>query len=376
MKKRLIVCCDGTWNWPDQKGNPTNVVKMTRAILPVAQDGTVQSVFYDTGVGTGNLLDRIGGGMLGAGLGENVKQAYASLALNYAPGDEVFFFGFSRGAFTVRSLGGLIGLVGILDKRHMDKFHFAWDYYRTPPIKRTPSQRAEFLARFGDAPPRKMKIDFIGVWDTVGALGIPFGPLRFVGKQKFQFHNTNLGDNVARACQALAIDERRRVFAPAIWKREPGLEARLALYGIHEQVIEQSWFVGAHSNVGGGYPDTGLSDLAFVWMARKAQACGLALDQAYVDRKQESTHFLLVNSRTARWQLLPAKNRTLCATDASEHVHQTALTRLHGAAGTFAPFPYESAPLQNLIRRTGATFDKLVDRSGPEVRVLYARVGE
>ena len=363
MKKRLIVCCDGTWNWPDQKGNPTNVVKMTRAIRPTADDGTVQTVFYDTGVGTGNRLDRIAGGMLGVGLAENVKQAYASLALNYAPGDEVFFFGFSRGAFTVRSLGGLIGLVGILDKRHMDKFRYAWDYYRTPPARRTPRQRAEFLARFGDAPPRKMRIDFIGVWDTVGSLGIPFGPLRYFGQQKFQFHNTNLGDHVARAYQALAIDERRRVFAPAIWKREPGIADRLRANGIDDQVIEQSWFPGAHSNVGGGYPDTGLSDIAFVWMARKAQACGLALDAEYVNRKQDRTHQLLVDSRSVRWRLLPAKDRTLCETDASEQVHHTAVTRLNGTAGTFEPFPYESAGLRNLIRRAGPTFDKLVDRT-------------
>lgn len=301
--------------------------------------------------------------MLGAGLAENVKQAYASLALNYAPGDEVYFFGFSRGAFTVRSLGGLVGLVGIVDKRHMDKFNHAWEYYRTPPAERTTRQREEFLRRFGDAPPRRMRIDFMGVWDTVGALGIPFGPLRFVGKHKFQFHNTNLGDNVARAYQALAIDERRRVFAPAIWKREAGIEDRLRAYGIEDQVIEQTWFAGAHSNVGGGYPDTGLSDLAFGWMARKAQACGLALDQAYVDRMQEGTRHLLVDSRTFRWRLLPAKDRTLCETDPSERLHHTALTRLDDVNGPFEPRPYESRPLRNLIRRAGERFDKLVDRS-------------
>lgn len=363
MKKRLIVCCDGTWNWPDQKGNPTNVVKLTRAILPTAADGTIQTVFYDTGVGTGNRLDRIAGGLLGAGLGENVKQAYAALALNYAPGDEVYFFGFSRGAFTVRSLGGLIGLVGILDKRHLDKFNHAWDYYRTPPPRRTPRQREKFRRRFGDAPPRPMRIDFIGVWDTVGALGIPFGPLRFVGKRKFQFHNTNLGDNVARAYQALAIDERRRVFAPAVWKREAGIEDRLRAYGIDDQVIEQTWFAGAHSNVGGGYPDTGLSDIAFVWMARKAQACGLALDEAYVERTQEGTRHVLVDSRTVRWRLLPALDRIICATDPSERLHHTALTRLNATRATFEPWPYDSRPLKSLIRRAAATFDKLVDRS-------------
>ena len=115
--------------------------------------------------------------------------------------------------------------------------------------------------------------------------------------------------------------------------------------------------------VGGGYPDTGLSDVAFVWMARKAQACGLALDAEYVNRTQEGTHQLLVDSRTVRWRLLPAKDRTLCETDASEHVHHTAVTRLNSDAGILEPFPYESAGLRNLIRRAGPTFDKLVDRT-------------
>ena len=245
----------------------------------------------------------------------------------------------------------------------MDKFSHAWDYYRTPPRQRTPHQREEFLRRFGAALPRKMKIDFIGVWDTVGALGIPFGPLRYFGQQRFQFHNTNLGDNVARAYQALAIDERRRVFAPSIWRREAGIEDRLQAYGIDDQVIEQTWFAGVHSNVGGGYPDTGLSDIAFVWMARKAQACGLALDEEYVDRKQEGTRDLLVDSRTLRWRLLPAKPRILCATDPSERIHHTALTRLNATDGTFEPRPYDCRPLSNLIRRAAAGFDKLVDRS-------------
>ena len=144
-KKRLIICCDGTWNWPDQKGNPTNVVKMVRAIRPADDLGVPQIVFYDTGVGTGNLLDRIAGGLFGVGLADNVKQTYGFVVDNYQPGDELFLFGFSRGAHTVRSLGGLIGLIGLIPKQHMDEFPQAWAYYRTPPKERTETQRREFL---------------------------------------------------------------------------------------------------------------------------------------------------------------------------------------------------------------------------------------
>ena len=106
--KRLVVCCDGTWNWPDQKGGPTNVVKMARAILPSDSRGVPQVVSYDVGVGTGNILDRVAGGMFGVGLADNVKQAYGFLVDNYEPGDQLFFFGFSRGAHTAGGSGSAV----------------------------------------------------------------------------------------------------------------------------------------------------------------------------------------------------------------------------------------------------------------------------
>ena len=364
LKKRLIICCDGTWNWPDQRGSPTNVVKKVRAMRPTDDCGVPQIVFYDTGVGTGNWLDRIAGGMFGVGLAENVKQTYGFIVDNYQPGDELFFFGFSRGAHTVRSLGGLIGLIGLLPKQHMDQLPQAWGYYRTLPQKRTETQRCEFLARFPeDEQPKKTRIDFIGVWDTVGAMGIPVGPLRMIGQHKYRFHNTNLGDNVARAFQALAIDECRRLFIPSIWKREAGLEERLKDYGIEQQVLEQTWFVGAHSNVGGGYPDSGLSDHAFRWMARRAMHHGLVLDKKYVEHPQK-TRYLLVNSRTAKWRLIPKKLRTLCQTDTSERIHYSAVNRLMAtdANDDFQPCPYDCPNLRELMQSKGKASEALIDR--------------
>lgn len=364
-QKRLIICCDGTWNWPDQKGSPTNVVKMVRAIRPADDRGVPQIVFYDTGVGTGNVLDRIAGGLLGLGLAENVKQTYGFVVDNYQPADELFFFGFSRGAYTVRSLSGLIGLIGLLPKQHMEKFPQAWAYYRTPPQKRTERQQRAFLAQFpADAQPQKTRIDFLGVWDTVGTMGIPVGPLRMLGQHTYRFHNTNLGDNVARAFQALALDERRRFFAPAIWKREAGLEERLHGYGIAQQVLEQTWFVGAHSNVGGGYPGTGLSDQAFSWMARRAMRYGLALDTSYVEHTQQPSGYLLVNSRTAKWRLIPQKLRVLCQTDPSERIHATAVQRLKATDPPFdfSPSPYKCPQLRALRKTKGTAFEELIDR--------------
>ena len=226
MAKRLIVCCDGTWNKPDQGGGPTNVTKMARAILPRRADGELQLVYYDEGVGTGNSLDRFVGGAFGIGLGANVQQAYRFLALNYEPGDLILMFGFSRGAYTVRSLAGLVSLVGLLRKGDLDQMPTVWHYYRTKPEDR---QRDFIDGRWiGE---RRPEVDLIGVWDTVGALGIPGNFLSRIGRRRHEFHDVTLGRKIRRAYQALAIDERRKSFAPAVWdtaEAQPG------------QVVEQA----------------------------------------------------------------------------------------------------------------------------------------
>ena len=125
MSKRIVISSDGTWNRPDQK-NPTNVIKMARAILPTAPDGKCQVVFYDQGVGTGKRLDRWLGGAFGQGLEKNVEDAYRFLMHNYDEGDEIYLFGFSRGAFTARSTVGMIRNSGLLHKTHADRFSKAY----------------------------------------------------------------------------------------------------------------------------------------------------------------------------------------------------------------------------------------------------------
>ena len=128
--RKLILCCDGTWNKPSRGRAPTNVLKLARAIRPLDAAGTSQILFYHPGVGTGNALDRLLGGALGVGLSENIRTAYGFLTDNYQDRDEIFLFGFSRGAFTVRSLGGLIGLVGLLRKAEMHLLPLAYALYR------------------------------------------------------------------------------------------------------------------------------------------------------------------------------------------------------------------------------------------------------
>jgi uncharacterized protein (DUF2235 family) len=270
--KRIAIFCDGTWNRPDQvhhgRACPTNVVKLHRAVAPAGEDRTTEQLtFYEQGVGTGRF-DRLRGGMLGVGLSNNVKACHAFLTDHYASGDELFLLGFSRGAFTARSLAGLIGNSGIVKPEHRDRLDEAYDIYRdrSDPRKKPSGDHARaFRAEhcFSDVTP----IRFIGVWDTVGALGIPLKVAALT--QRWSFHDVRLGAHVQTAAHALAIDERRAAFLPALWEQQAEAPPT--------QQLHQAWFAGVHSDVGGGYPDHGLGDITLRWMAKRAREAGLHL---------------------------------------------------------------------------------------------------
>ena len=271
--KRLVICCDGTWNEPDQEVHdnpadetePTNVLKIVRGLAPVDGEQVPQVVYYDTGVGTQGPLDKYVGGGLGGGLSENIQQAYRFIANNWREGDELFLFGFSRGAYTVRSLAGFIGVAGLLRKENLRLLPEAYALYRLQPDKRDNSMVRKRLESAGEPSRRPVPIRFIGVWDTVGALGAPTPILGRLTRKKVSFHNTQLGDNVEHAYHALAVDERRRPFQPDLWTGAPA----------EGQTIEQVWFAGVHSNIGGGYRDCGLANIALDWLAGRSARHGL-----------------------------------------------------------------------------------------------------
>ena len=276
--KRLVICCDGTWNEPDQEVHdnpadetePTNVLKVVRGLAPVDGGQVPQVVYYDTGVGTQGLADKYAGGGLGSGLSENIQQAYRFIANNYREGDELFLFGFSRGAYTVRSLAGFIGVAGLLRKENLRLLPEAYELYRLPAGKREGSMVRKRLEQAGEPSRRPVPIRFIGVWDTVGALGAPTPILGRLTRKRVAFHDTQLGGNVEHAYHALAIDERRRPFQPDLWTGAPA----------EGQIIEQVWFAGVHSNIGGGYRDYGLSNIALDWLASRAARHGLEFSDA------------------------------------------------------------------------------------------------
>jgi uncharacterized protein (DUF2235 family) len=273
MSKRLVMCCDGTWNTPDQlsggKSCRTNVTKVALAVAPHDDSGREQRTFYHLGVGT-SRGQRIRGGAFGFGLSCNVRDTYRFLVHNFEPGDELFFFGFSRGAFTARSTAGFIRNCGILRRSEEHRIDEAYDLYRSRASTTHP--RGTEATLFRRTYSHETRIHFIGVWDTVGALGIPLIGLRSVDllNRRWQFHDTSLSTTVDAAFQALAIDEKRGPFRPALWTQQPGASA--------EQQLEQVWFTGVHCDVGGGYLEHQLSDIALLWMVERAKSCGLSFD--------------------------------------------------------------------------------------------------
>lgn len=337
--KRIIVCCDGTWNDEQSGGEVTNVVRMSRAVLPLDERGPQpvhQVVYYHPGVGTGSRLDRLVGGGTGAGLSHNVQECYAFIAGNFVPGDEIFLFGFSRGAYTARSIAGLIGWSGMLRKGDMDEFQVLWHGYKA---KNLP-QPVDVLPRF-PARHQAVRIKCVGVWDTVGALGIPGAGHAFLDtRNMYQFHDTNLGPMVGNAFHALALDETRKDFEPTLWVQTA--EGRGA-----GQVLRQVWFPGAHSNIGGGYGEHGLSDVALAWMAAQVEPM-LGLDLDYLttrqDRRDEWAMGRLYDSAAGPiWSALPRERRRPFTKAPQEDAHEALHASVAGRAGAGAqpkPGPY------------------------------------
>jgi uncharacterized protein (DUF2235 family) len=360
MAKNIVVFSDGTGN-SAIKGRGTNVFKLFEAIdlnghrtnpaLPP------QIAFYDDGVGTQNLRPlKILAGATGLGLGRNVRQLYKEICRVYDPGDQIFLFGFSRGAFTVRSLAGLIGMMGLVDVGRCNGLHQpeidtaakfqqvvdrAYRMYKLcyPPTlwQRLFRRDGEAVARFRETYCRddEVRVAFLGVWDTVDAVGLPFGLNRVLNLfYRFKFPDYELGSYVDRACHALAIDDERSSFHPLLWDERKETTDR----------IEQVWFAGAHSNVGGGYAKQGMSIVALDWMMRKAGEAGLRFIEA--DRAWCSAHAhvddQLYDPRAGlgmfyRWE--PREIATICRKNGIERpqVHLSVLERIARGTDDYAP---------------------------------------
>jgi hypothetical protein len=227
-----------------------------------------QVVFYERGVGTGGFLDRLNGGAFGAGLSSNVRRAYTFLAQNYEPGDDIFIFGFSRGSYTARSLVGCLSAVGLLAPQACDEANLSlmWQQYRTYPADRLPTISTE-LGKKSYRP----RIRCLGVFDTVGALGVPLPAFWRENRDLFGFHDVGLSPICDNSLHAVAIDEHREEFEATLWRQEE--------FAATGQNVEQVWFPGSHGDIGGGYvveetrgqDSRYLDDLPLDWMICKVK---------------------------------------------------------------------------------------------------------
>lgn len=291
--KRLVLLFDGTWNVP---GCNTNVWRTCHMLAERSDDGARQLKFYDPGVGT-RWYDRVSGGAFGNGLSDNVRAAYRWLVEHYDPGDPIFLFGFSRGAFTARSLTGVIARCGLLERDAPISITRLYDRYRKGDEVR-PLYELQYLrdrkgeTRFDSEEQvlldhsrwARNLVEMVGVWDTVGSIGVPFGSIPGVSRNTLHFHNTHLSKIVRHSYQALALDEHRRPYWAILWTRfTPDPPAPTDSTG-DDRIVEQRWFAGAHSNVGGGCRGDLLPQRPLEWMQAKAVSCGLAFNERVLVR--------------------------------------------------------------------------------------------
>lgn len=318
MNGRLTLCLDGTWNSTFKAVEredhtkvlkPTNPLKLARAILPAeAETGARQITYYDSGVGalglypgiSNRLLNfadsKLGGGW-GAGFEANIEQAVTFLSHNSVPDDQIFVFGFSRGAAQARGLTHFLDWMGgIPEKRDAYYIPILFHHYFD---KKGGGSPADIVSSKGFRPAdhlRPIEIAMLGVWDTVMALGSRFRASSGTSVAERSFHTRpEPARCVKHARQALAIDERRYDFRPEIWQ------------GAAEgQTLEQRWFAGAHGNVGGSYGDDGLANCALQWIAGEAEALGLTVDRDFLRKYRCYPQDDLADSHTMVYTVIEA----------------------------------------------------------------------
>lgn len=318
--KRIALFCDGTWN-DAADPNPTNVYLLSQSVAP-SDGATAQIAEYFQGVGTDG--NRISGGAWGRGLDQIVLQVYRKLCEHYEVGDQIFIFGFSRGAYTARSVCGMLRSAGVLRREHIGRAEEAMQIYRRRDgggvdNVRATAFRAQYaassvdpnmlIARPGDVrgqPERMLRIRYLGVWDTVGALGVPERiPFSSLINRRHRFHDCDLSTCVEYARHALAIDETRTAFEPSPWSQESINE----INNIHREIrVEQDWFPGDHGSVGGGGEIRALSSGAMLWIAEGAERAGLVFDDHSGHIARARTEYdpiggELSNSRRSNWMM-------------------------------------------------------------------------
>lgn len=401
MVKRIILLLDGTWNDIDAGPADTNIVRMrgliSRHLVRVSsrshsgeggdkkvhgytKSGKEHIIYYERGVGTGPF-DRFRGGAFGEGLTQNIRHAYKFLSFWYEPGDEIFIYGFSRGAYTARSLVGYLGSAGLLlrDNCNEELEGLAWRYYRTPPNDRMPADWRRLTDNAHDR--NELRVKLLGVFDTVGSLGIPAGIAWRLNRDENGFHDVELSSITDVNLHAVAIDEHRWPFQATLWRQPP--------FKKYDTKVEQVWFSGAHSDVGGGYieeekrdPKAAYADdVTLDWMIQRTKHFyrdfPFDLDSG-AGAVRERNGAELHNSRSAVyyawrfairsianvkieasfWSYQKEVSRDRHAHPIGERIHISALQRLFPDPSDASPAkPYKPANLEKVLKAIEKTYE-------------------
>lgn len=324
MPKNIVVFSDGTGQ-EGGKGANTNIYKLFNII----EDRTQQQIsFYDAGLGTG--WRKISGNVSGAGISKNIIECYTFIFENFEAGDQIYLFGFSRGAATVRSLSSFIHYFGIIPKSRPELIKQAYKIYEISDDNERKKKASEFVARHHTMWTR---IRFLGCYDTVAALGLPIKPLSVlinkIPGMQHKFHNFRLNESVENAYQALAIDDERETFHPVLWDADT----------LDYQTIKQVWFCGMHTDVGGGYDEQDLSDVSFVWMKNMAVNHGLRIYPKNTLAVNGNVNGYMHNSRGEGWTKLYRKKQRSWDTLRPDKpvVHESVLQRINNTENKAEP---------------------------------------
>lgn len=306
-----VVILDGTFSTLEagEESNAGLTFKLLREGGPTAQ----RTIYYEPGIqweGWRHLAKPASG----RGLSRQIRRAYGYLASHYRPGDRIFLFGYSRGAFAVRSLAGVIDRVGLLKREHATEraVQLAFRHYRTDPDR---ASAQAFGRRFCH---EAIQVEMVGVWDTVKALGLRLPLLWMLTENRNAFHDHKLGETIKHGFHALALDETRQVFEPVLWACPSGRQGR----------VEQVWFRGAHGDVGGQigsfHVARPLANVPLVWMLSRAEALGLQLPEGWRTRFPCDPSAPMVGTWRGFNLIFLMRRRRRVGADRSETVHPTA----------------------------------------------------
>ncbi|MEM8591465.1 MAG: DUF2235 domain-containing protein [Pseudomonadota bacterium] len=309
--RKLVIILDGTLSTMTP-GCETNAGLAAKLLRDQAEEDVV--VYYEAGLQWRDWTDtrRI---ITGKGINGQIRRAYGWLASNYRPGDRIYLMGYSRGAYAVRSLAGIIGRIGLLERDKATERHLR-DIYR---LYAAP-ERVDAAAAFAKAhcyP--ETQIECVAVWDTVKALGIRLPLIWMLMGRLHRFHDHELGDNVRAGYHALAYNERRMAYEPVLWETRPGWRGEL----------EQVWFKGTHADVGGQLGGRHfarpLANIPFVWLLEKVERSGIALPRDWQDQFPRDPDAPSIGQWTGWGRLFWNRWPRKVGRDPSESIHPTAL---------------------------------------------------